>query len=530
MNRANLSKNNLLEFLDFDLLKQLIDRLYELTHIPITLLDTQGETIVQSKWSSLCSDFMHKTPCLRTECIEICSIPQNPRNHSGMSLTCPHGLNLYRIPIYAKSNIVAFMTVSQFFYEPPEIEYFKAISEKCHFKMDVFLHALKQIPVITQTESATLIRLVDSLAALLHNIIEKQVIKQQLEVEIQDSYEELEASYQELSLMNTHLDRLNREMQDKTHMLEIRENRYSTLFNTLHQGIILIEKETGQEITYNVIDINPYMEQLLASYNREIPASGIVQIPLIKDLLCKSTNGKITYFDSIKDRYYEIQSIGLNQTEIMLCITDVTATQKELDWHKQQMRDLVVTMSSLVEKRDLYTADHQKNVARLSTKMAIYMGLENTQIESIYIAAMLHDIGKISIPAEILTKPDKLTSIEYELMKTHVNSGYDILKNIHFTLPVAEIVKQHHERLDGSGYPDGLTGDEIRIEAQIIAVADVYEAITSHRPYRPSLGIEFAMAHLFEERGKFYAPEAVDACAAVAEDTSYDIETFLASL
>lgn len=204
--------------------------------------------------------------------------------------------------------------------------------------------------------------------------------------------------------------------------------------------------------------------------------------------------------------------------------------KQKLNSQKKQMWDMVSVMGKLVESRDLYTSDHQKKVAILATSIAMYLKLDRTRIESIFIASLLHDIGKIGIPSELLSKPDKLTYIEYSLMKTHAEKGAEILKEVSFDMPISEIVMQHHEKIDGSGYPAGLTGKDMLLESKIIAVADVYDAITSHRPYRPSLGIEYAKQHLIEERGILYDAEVVDACIHVSKNTLWTIDnlyTFL---
>ena len=175
----------------------------------------------------------------------------------------------------------------------------------------------------------------------------------------------------------------------------------------------------------------------------------------------------------------------------------------------------VKTMSKIVETRDPYTSGHEIIVAKISCKIAEKMGLSSEQIEAINIAATLHDIGKISVPAEILTKPGRLTDLEMEIIKTHCRVAYDILKTIRFPYPVADIILQHHERIDGSGYPQGLKGDLILLEARIIAVADVIEAMGSHRPYRPALGVDNAMEEIVRHKGKLYDSDVVDTCVAI---------------
>ncbi len=166
----------------------------------------------------------------------------------------------------------------------------------------------------------------------------------------------------------------------------------------------------------------------------------------------------------------------------------------------------------MVELRDPYTAGHQRRVGELAAAIGVEMGLSEDKVKGLRLSGYVHDIGKISVPAELLSKPSRLLPIEFELIKTHAEAGYDILKNVDFPWPVAEVIRQHHERLDGSGYPRGFKGDEIVLEARVMAVADVVEAMASHRPYRPGLGIAVALAEIERGRGVSYDPVVADAC------------------
>lgn len=172
----------------------------------------------------------------------------------------------------------------------------------------------------------------------------------------------------------------------------------------------------------------------------------------------------------------------------------------------------VQSMAATLELRDAYTAGHQRRVSELATAIARELGLPEDDIRGIHLAAVVHDLGKIQVPAEILVKPTRLDEYEFKLIQRHPQAGYDILKAIDFPWPIAELVRQHHERLDGTGYPRGLKGDEILIGAKILAIADVVEAMSSHRPYRAALGIDIALEEIIRNRGKFYDPAVADAC------------------
>ncbi len=182
---------------------------------------------------------------------------------------------------------------------------------------------------------------------------------------------------------------------------------------------------------------------------------------------------------------------------------------------QENMLQTVEAIASIVEMRDPYTSGHQARVAALAKDIASRMGLPEEQVQAIHLAGLVHDLGKIRIPAEILSKPGRLDEIEYSLIKMHPRAGYDILKGIDFSWPIAQMVLQHHERMDGSGYPQGLKGDEILPGARILIVADVVEAMSSHRPYRPGLGVEAALEEITKSRGIRYDPQVVDACIAL---------------
>lgn len=179
---------------------------------------------------------------------------------------------------------------------------------------------------------------------------------------------------------------------------------------------------------------------------------------------------------------------------------------------RRTMKGTIYAMALTVEMRDPYTAGHQRNVASLTWAMGGEMELSESEIEGIHLAATIHDVGRTSIPAEILSKPSSLTDIEFLIVKRHPQVGYDILKMVEFPWPIAQIVLQHHERMDGSGYPQGLSGKDILLGARILAVADVVEAMASHRPYRPAHGINKALDEISQNRDTLYDASVVDAC------------------
>lgn len=191
---------------------------------------------------------------------------------------------------------------------------------------------------------------------------------------------------------------------------------------------------------------------------------------------------------------------------------------------EKAMNGVIHAVSLVVESRDPYTAGHQRRVAELAKSIAIEMKLTDWQVMGIHIIGLLHDVGKVAVPTEILSKPGKISAYEYSIIKNHSQVGYEILQKIDFPWPVTEAILQHHERLDGSGYPGGLSDDDIILEARILGVADVVEAMSSHRPYRPALGLESALAEISKNRGILYDPQVVDACLNILkkDDTAFD--------
>ncbi len=199
-------------------------------------------------------------------------------------------------------------------------------------------------------------------------------------------------------------------------------------------------------------------------------------------------------------------------------IAKLKETQETL---RSALRQTIETIGDIVEKRDTYTSGHQKRVSILALAIAEQLGLGEEQKENILFSSLIHDLGKITVPASILNKPGKLSEIEMKMIKEHPASGYDIIKNNSFMQTIGKIIYQHHERLNGSGYPDGIKGDSIMVEAKIIGVADVVEAMSSHRPYRAALGLQAALKEITSKKGVLYDENAVNACNKVCSSKDF---------
>jgi len=317
-----------------------------------------------------------------------------------------------------------------------------------------------------------------------------------------------------------------------------------------HQDFASIFKHNPEASVYLddkniVLDINSCFSELFGYNLKEIKGknlnSGIIHPPdkieEVKRLIKKSIKGYINYETIRKKKDGTLFPVSISASSVLIdgqikgriiLYQDITqrkqAEQKIKQGYEKLQRTMeatIYTISKIIETRDPYTAGHQNTVSRLAVAIAQEMKLPEDKIEGIRIAALVHDIGKINIPAEILSKPSKLNGMEFSLIKNHPKVGYDILRKIDFSWPVAKIVLQHHEKIDGSGYPQGLKGAKILLEAKIIGTADVVEAMSSHRPYRPALGIYKALEEISQNKGILYDPEVVDVCLKLFKEKEF---------
>jgi putative nucleotidyltransferase with HDIG domain len=250
-------------------------------------------------------------------------------------------------------------------------------------------------------------------------------------------------------------------------------------------------------------------------------------------------NSEILLIRALFENGSTYKEILQNAREELIAFEKLTLLEKEMerysDYLEQEVQNrtlqvrktlsgVIEAIAVITEMRDPYTAGHQQRVAKLACAIAREMGLSEDKIEGLRIAGALHDIGKIYIPAEILCKPGELTALEIAMLHAHSQAGYDILQNIDFPWPISQVVLQHHENIDGSGYPAGLSGDKILLKAKILRVADVLESMASHRPYRPTLGIEKALAEIELNSGIFYDVNVVNICLKLFKEKGYTLD------
>ena len=303
------------------------------------------------------------------------------------------------------------------------------------------------------------------------------------------------------------------------------EERFHTIFDSVGDGIFLSDAGVGKFIEINETGcamfghsrheligcdigtlsagVPPYTQEAALAWF-EKARSGF---PQLFEWHCKAKDGHLFWAEiSLRCLFFGGLYVGLAS------VRDITKRKEAEEALRRNIEATIKVIANTVEARDPYTAGHQRRVAKLAVAIAGEMRLPKAKVEGINFAAIIHDLGKIHVPAEILSKPGKLSKAEFELIREHPQAGYDILVGTDFPWPIAQIVRQHHERVDGSGYPDGLKGDQILVEAKILAVADVVESMTSHRPYRSALGLETALAEIEQAKGRVYDSAAVEAC------------------
>lgn len=312
------------------------------------------------------------------------------------------------------------------------------------------------------------------------------------------------------------------------------EERFRLLAENALDCIMLVQLKPGVKYEY----ISPVITDMLGYqpedlYNSPHLIYNIIH-PADKEIVNLLVKGEVSYKFPFEIRVFHreghivytenhvvpVYNVQKKLIALQIISRDITERKKEelrkrIELTQKVLYETVKALSATIETRDPYTFGHQFRVAQLVTAIAKKMDFDLNQLDGLNTAAVLHDIGKITVPAEYLSKPGRLTNAEFSIIQTHAEVGYEILKPIEFPWPTANTVWQHHERIDGSGYPLGLTGDQITIEAKILAVSDVVEAMTNHRPYRVALGIDKALEEISQNSGRLYEPSVVEACLSI---------------
>lgn len=321
--------------------------------------------------------------------------------------------------------------------------------------------------------------------------------------------------------------------------LRTSESRYRRLFEAAHDGILLLNAETAQ-----IEDVNPFLIKMLDYSHEEFLGKKLWEVGAFADIVesqklflelqandyiryedlpLKTKSGAMVEVEFVSNAYdcEGVRVIQCNIRDISQRKRAEGASLRYLEQLKVALMNTVEVATIISEMRDPYTAKHERRSSLLAGAIGAELGFDEVRQEGLRVAGALHDIGMISIPSEILSKPGKISRIEMELIKAHAQAGYDVLSRMEWPWPVAEVAIQHHERMDGSGYPNGLTGNQIIPEARIMAVADVVEAMSSHRPYRAALGIDRTLAEIESGSGTLYDADVVNACLRLFREKSY---------
>jgi PAS domain S-box-containing protein len=314
------------------------------------------------------------------------------------------------------------------------------------------------------------------------------------------------------------------------------ERDYATLFREMLDGFSinrLICDADGRAIDFRFIVVNPAFERITGLKLEDIEGKTVREVfPGIEDHWIQrfgrvALTGEPLFFEDYAGplgKYLEVKVFRTAPGEFAVISVDITGKKRAEEKLQHALQTTIGVLTQTVERRDPYTAGHQRRVGILAGRIAQEMGLDPERVDQIRMSGFVHDLGKISVPAEILSKPGRLSELEMDIIREHPGHGRDILHDVESDWDLAKIVYQHHERLDGSGYPQGLKGDEISLEARILAVADVVEAMASYRPYRPAIGLEEALEEIENNAGILYDPEAAKVCLDLFRNKGYRLE------
>jgi PAS domain S-box-containing protein/putative nucleotidyltransferase with HDIG domain len=332
--------------------------------------------------------------------------------------------------------------------------------------------------------------------------------------------------------------KIRKERRNAKNRLQKSEEKYRTLFQDSRDAIYMNASQgTFVDFNQSTLELFGYTKEEMHNvhtknifvkedeylkFQDEIKQKGSVRDFEAK--LCKKDGTEMNCLITATVRQTKDKHI-IGYQGIIRDISDLMSSRQTLEKTLKKLRNAlggtIQAMALTVETRDPYTAGHQRGVSNLARSIATEMGVPANKIQGIRFAGVIHDIGKICVPGEILSKPGNISNNELGLIKEHSQVGHNILKTVDFPWPIAQIVLQHHEKMNGTGYPDGLSGENILLEARIVAVADVVEAMASHRPYRPSLGIDMALKEIQKNKNEFYDPQVVDACLRLFNEKGY---------
>ncbi len=505
---------NLLELFDLDELQALQDGFADATHVAAIITQPDGTPITRpSNFCRLCAEVIRGTDAGLAACMHSDAVIGSPNSVGPTVQTClSGGLWDAGASIIVDGEHIANWLIGQVRMTEENSADMSSFARSIGADEDELMSALAEVPQMSEKQFRSIADFLFVMAGQLSR-----------------------SAYQNLLQA-----RLMEERERVVTALEESEHRYRRLFERSPvsyqsldaDGRFLIVNSTWLDVLGYSEDevLGNWFGDFLAPAYRDIfkerfpqfMAAGKIHTEF--EMVCKTGEIKFVGLDGVigldaNGEFQQTHCVFKDITEERRAASELESAHDRLE---HLLRDVVATMGKVVEARDPYTQGHETGVAKLAGSIAREMGLTQDDVDAIEVAALVHDIGKLSVPAEILTKPGKITAVEFAIIKQHPQAGYDILKEIDFGWPVAEIALQHHERMDGTGYPNGLLGDETLFAARVIAVADVVEAMASHRPYRAALGLEVAIDEIKGHAEKYDA-EVVAACVRLYEAGAIEV-------
>ncbi len=513
---GDIGELELTDVIDARAIQDLTDYFYEITGIGIGILDIRGNILVSGGWQDICSKFHRAHPHTCANCLESDThLAQGAGVGTFKLYRCKNGLWDAATSIVVGGRHLGNLFCGQFFFDDEKLDYdfFRSQAGRCGFDEAGYMAALGRVPRRNRQTVDTVMGFFIRLAGLISSLSYSNI--------------KLERSISERDVLSESL----RESEKKYRNLV--ENAGEVILIS-QDGLIKYVNDTREGYTGYARD--ELIDTRFIDYIHPDDRAIVMEYDFQRE---KGRRSPISYDFRMINKTGETRWINFNaaltewdgRPATLNFLRDITH-QKRVEKERQEMQDKLLNamhaaieaIAMTTERRDPYTAGHQRRVSQLAGAMALEMGLTEFQIEGIELAGSIHDIGKINVPADILSKPRSLNELEFGLVKEHSQSAYNILKTIDFPWPIAEIVLQHHERLDGTGYPAGLKGDDIRLEAKILAVADVVEAMASHRPHRPAHTVEVALDEIRGKRAEAYDAASVDACLGLFNDRGFKFD------
>ena len=535
----------LAELLETAEIQQLFEFYYHLINIPIAIIDLKANVLLSSRWRRICIQFHRVHPATCSFCID-------SDTHLTMELQagenypiypCKNDLTDCASPIVIDGKHVANVFIGQFLTREPDEAIFRQKAKEFGFDTADYLAALHGVPIVDEKKIPIILDLLTRMTRMITNLSvdRKRAIEDQARhsiildtipqtifwKDIDGKFLGCNASFAKAAGFASPNEIFGKTDSDLPGNQEdakaYRADDLAVIASNKPKLHIVepLQKSDGSHIVVETSKV-----PLMDAANNLYGVLGIYEDKTEQ----KKNEEDLRESEELFRTAFESSIAGISMTTVEGRFIKVNNTLCEMLGYDpkeavEKLRNTLVgtvnTIAQIVEKRDPYTSGHQERVAEISVAIANELGLPNEQIQGIYLASLVHDLGKIQIPEEILIKPGKLTELEFKMIKIHPAVGYELLKSIEFPWPIAEIVYQHHERMDGSGYPKKLTRNQILVEARIIGVADVVEAMSSYRPYRAALGLDAALGEINKNKGILYDPVIAEAFfRAIKEDNT----------